>query len=51
MVESFGRVLVGRFAVPFFSVFRGHAVTSGGCLVKLGGLNVFFSWHDLPPCT
>jgi hypothetical protein len=51
MVESFGRVPVGRFAVSFFIVFRGHAMASSRCLVKLCRGNVFFSWHDLAPCT
>jgi hypothetical protein len=51
MVESFGRVLVGRFAVSLFIVFRGPAMAPGGCLVKLRRGNVFLFWHDLAPCT
>jgi hypothetical protein len=51
MFESLGRVLVGRFAVSFFIVFRGPAMTSGRCLVKLCCGNVFLSWHNFAPCT
>jgi hypothetical protein len=51
MVEGLGRVLIGRFAVAFFIVFRGHAMTSGGCLMMLRRGNMFFSWHNPAPCT
>jgi hypothetical protein len=51
MVESLGGVLIGRFAVSSFIVFRGHAMTSRRCLMKFRCGNVFFCGHDLAPCT